>query len=201
VISSLLLLAILIVMAAFPTLRAMREHLLNERLQSLITEELTQDESLAPLPMAGLGESDEILEGGEESEAESHSTLLPTDLTVGKNEVWRFNLKTASPREVRAKIVQFLQKTFSELRPNDPLPQGLGGIQAPGGIQFNLLAPSELVAPLKSELESLAAPPKDEITPPPTNTLLSDPFTWFKNRSRIPLEAGKVRVVIWLQQI
>ena len=33
------------------------------------------------------------------------------------------------------------------------------------------------------------------------NNPLSESFTWYKSRSRAPIPAGKVRVVIWVSQI
>ena len=111
------------------------------------------------------------------------------DVRVGNAEIWRFNMKTDSPHEIRPKIVQLL--TDLKVAADTP---GLGGIEAPGGIQFDLMLPQALVPPLKKQLQKLA-PPAPEGTPG------GETFTWYKNKSKHPVPAGKTHVVIWLSQM
>jgi len=112
---------------------------------------------------------------------------------VGNSEIWRFSLKTDSPYEIRTKVVSIL----TSLRvPSDT--RGIGGIEAPGGIQFDILVNRAIVASLKTQLERLArAPETSSASGDPTG----EPFTWYRNESKRKIPEGKTRVVIWLSQM
>ena len=78
---------------------------------------------------AGAGDADEA----DDADGDAEEVNAP-EIHVGKAEVWRFNMKTDSPHDMRPKIVKLL----SDLK----IPQntvGFAGIEAPGGIQFDLL--------------------------------------------------------------
>jgi hypothetical protein len=127
----------------------------------------------------------------EDDEGESDDADTP-EIHVGKAEVWRFNMKTDSPRDIRPKITQLL--TNLKVPANTA---GIGGIEAPGGIQFDLLVSPDVVPQVKQALEKMApAAPKDV-----ANSPLSETFTWYKNKSKTPIPPGKTRLVIWLSQI
>jgi DNA-directed RNA polymerase specialized sigma24 family protein len=127
----------------------------------------------------------------EDDEGESDDADTP-EIHVGKAEVWRFNMKTDSPRDIRPKITQLL----TDLK----VPAGtagIGGIEAPGGIQFDILVSPDVVPQVKQALEKMApVAPKDA-----GNSPLSETFTWYKNKSKTPIPPGKTRLVIWLSQI
>ena len=73
---------------------------------------------------------------------------------------------------------------------------GIGGIEAPGGIQFDLIVPQTVIPDLKQALEKIApAPPKDQEGSP-----FGETFTWYKKKSKNPLAVGQTHVVIWLAQ-
>jgi hypothetical protein len=114
------------------------------------------------------------------------------DTRVGNSEIWRFNLKTDSPHEIRPRIVQLLR----EMRIPDDTP-GLGGIEAPGGIQFDLLVPQAAVNPLKKQLQAMAPKPPAELADSPAG----ETFTWYMNKSKRKLPEHKTRIVIWLSQM
>ncbi len=101
-------------------------------------------------------------------------------------EIWRFNIKTDNPHEFRFKII----KLFSGLGLSEQT-LGLGGIEAPGGIQFDIQIPENLIKTLKEELEKLI----------PNKVQDKDSFTWYKNKAKKQTLSGKIRVVIWLSQI
>jgi hypothetical protein len=75
--------------------------------------------------------------------------------------------------------------------------QQIKGVNAPGGIQFDLLVPQSAVARLKQELLQLAPPPPDGLADTPAG----ETFTWYKIKSKRKIPAGKARVVIWISQI
>lgn len=111
------------------------------------------------------------------------------EVQVGQGEIWRFNLKTDAPALVRTKILKALKDAgIAETTP------GIGGVEAPGGIQFDLLVPRSAIPILKVQLEKLAGSPNE-------NLPFSETFTWYKNRSKKPIPSGTSRMVIWLSQI
>jgi hypothetical protein len=132
-------------------------------------------------------DEDASVEGGG-----SDDTQDDANVRVGSQEIWRFNMKTDSPHEIRPKIVQLL--TDLNIPTSTP---GLGGTEAPGGIQFDLLLPQSVVPALKKQLQRLAPPTPEGLL---TSTI-GGTFTWYKNRSKHPIPAGQTHVVIWLSQM
>lgn len=115
-----------------------------------------------------------------------------SDLRAGNSEIWRINMKTDSPHEMRPKIVVML--TGLNIPSSTP---GLGGIEAPGGIQFDLMVPQSVVPSLKKQLQKLAPPTPDGLSGSP----VGETFTWYKTKSKHPIPAGLTHVVIWLSQM
>jgi len=210
---------ILFVVAMVPRIRALYERSIERRLDAFnmadLLMESEKEQPLAPLTRGKVvgAEGHEVVDdfAGSESD-DSEDDEKPTqkkknfpDVIVGNSEIWRFNLKTDSPRDVRPKIVQ----TLSELKLPSDTP-GLGGIEAPGGIQFDLLVSQNSISGLRSQLQKLAntlpgsnrnhtsgTGPETSAAPNPG----SDTFTWYKNKSKRQIPAGKARVVIWLSQM
>jgi Putative zinc-finger len=138
--------------------------------------------------------SDEEDSGGDDSIAVEGGggTNDDSEVHVGPNEIWRFMLKTDSPREMRPRIVKILSDL--QVPANTP---GLGGIEAPGGIQFDLLISKNFVPGIKKELQAIAPKPPAELAQTPAG----ETFTWYKNKSKTHLPDQKARVVIWLSQM
>ncbi len=110
---------------------------------------------------------------------------------VGSSEIWRFNIRTDSPEDLREMVKEYLSKIDSMKNVT-----GTDGIKAPGGIQFNLIVPKKVVQGLKNKMHVIA------------NTFIGDStgenneiFTWYKIKSRKRIPQGQTRVVIWLSQI
>lgn len=211
---------ILLGISAGPKVRALYERNI-ERNLSEFTESLSQNDSSeatalnlplsrgkttsAPVtaPDAASGHGGDEFASSEGGESESDDDAAEGsgvdagdsgtgDIRVGNAEIWRFNLKTDSPHEIRPKVVQLLAEL--KIPPGTP---GLGGIEAPGGIQFDLFLSQAVVGPLMKQLQKLA-PPTPEGT---SGSSLGETFTWYKNRSKAPVPAGQTHVVIWLSQI
>jgi hypothetical protein len=130
-------------------------------------------------------------EGDSEAAGDNEEDDTPV-VKAGSSETWRFNLKTDSPHDVRTKIVNIL--TDLKIPSNTP---GLQGIEAPGGIQFDLIVPQAVIPDLKQALEKIAPAPPKELEDSP----FGETFTWYKRKSKNPLAAGQTHVVIWLAQI
>ncbi|MBI3533920.1 MAG: hypothetical protein HY072_00315 [Deltaproteobacteria bacterium] len=107
-------------------------------------------------------------------------------------EIWRFHIKTDSPHEMRLKIL----KLFTELKISSQT-HGTGGIEAPGGIQFDLQVTQELAEKIKNHLTMFF--PKNTDTASDTN--IQNTFTWYKNKVKRAQANGIARVVIWLSQV
>lgn len=179
-----------------PQIRSFYEHRMDQRLQTMIAAEDLSNEGAVPLSR---GKADpesahsDTEFASEETEEPSEEVVVDPNLRVGRGEIWRFNIKTDSPALIRTKIM----KAFAEAG----IPEstaGFGGIEAPGGIQFDLIAPQTAIPQLKAQLEKLAAPGTNSA---PGDTPFSETFTWYKNRSKKPIPSGTSRVVIWLSQI
>jgi hypothetical protein len=113
---------------------------------------------------------------------------------VQEGEIWRFYIRTESPRDVRPKIQQLLKSLdLGEYSTN------ANGLEAPGGIQFDLLVPKANVTPIKQEVDKLAQAILQETGN--LNLNLSQVFTWYRSKSKKPIPAGKTRIIIWLSQI
>jgi hypothetical protein len=205
-----IVLAISLAVSAGPKLRALYERKVERSLTEYNegfssdpsdsgekTAQLSRGNTTAPGgdSQSAVGSDDFGSSEGNESAADSDTENEDEQTTVikaGASETWRFNLKTDSPHDVRTKIVQILADL--NVPPATP---GIGGIEAPGGIQFDLLIPRESVPDLKTALQKIApiAPKDAEDTP------MSETFTWYKTKSKLALPAGQTHVVIWLSQI
>ncbi len=173
-----------------PQVRMLYEKSVDERLEKMIRAE---DYETADVPLArGKADADPnaVSEEHETFQDDAEVGSTHEEMHVGKGEIWRFNVKTDSPSLVRAKIM----KSFAEIGiPSTTA--GFSGVEAPGGIQFDILVPTSSVQSIKSNLEKVAAQQSD----PSAN--FNDAFTWYKNRSKKPIPNGTTRVVIWLSQI
>ncbi len=125
----------------------------------------------------------------DEGTGDSEEATVPSGplASAGRAEIWRFNLKTDSPQEVRGKVAQILH----DLKVNA---QNIRGIEAPGGVQFDLLVAQAIIGELKQSLEKLSV---EKASAAPAQ----ESFTWYKSKSRKPIPSGKTRVVIWLSQL
>jgi hypothetical protein len=74
---------------------------------------------------------------------------------------------------------------------------GIGGIEAPGGIQFDLIVPQTIIPDLKQALEKIAPAPPKELADSP----FGETFTWYKKKTKTPIAVGQTHLVIWLAQI
>ncbi len=195
--------AILFVVAMAPRIRSLYERGLQRRLDEFSLEAtlsdtapdspLTRGRSLPSMQKAaGSVVSDDF-----SSEAETEAEPV----RVGQSEIWRFNFRTNSPRELRNKIVQILKDAGVSAESN------VGGAEFPGGIQFDLLVPVETLAQIKQQLQKLTVglihPPAaaETLEDSDAGTAAREPFTWYKVKSKRALPAGKTRVVIWLSQV
>lgn len=200
-----IVLVILAGISAGPKLRAIYEKGIetsfNEFSQSL--GDLERDSGSAPAVPLSRGKpvtegsspaSDEFSSEGDDEEESSagRSAAQDSEVRVGNSETWRFILKTDSPHEFRPKIVA----TLTSLKVPSDTP-GLGGIEAPGGIQFDLVLAQSVVPGLKKQLQSMAPKPPEELADSPAG----ETFTWYKNKSKRSVPEGKTRVVIWLSQM
>ena len=118
-----------------------------------------------------------------------------TSVEVGRSEVWRFYIKTDTPSELRNQVIA----TLKEIRIFDGTP-GTAGIEAPGGIQFSFNLKQTDVNSLKLSLEKLAPKPI-QASQNQAESSLSQPFTWYKKKSREPVPAGQSHIIIWLSQL
>ncbi len=208
-----------IVLAALPKLQALYDARLQKRLDAVNFAELPVTQ--AP-PQDAAGEEDlsnlddfsgdEIEEGELASDSDSATgTSLraaswegewdPSKLKDSATrssatgaQVWRFILRTDSPQDLRTRVHEALLAAGVS-----PQSRMIHGFVAPGGIQFDVLAPASAIPDLKESLQKLsdahspAEDPQRAESPYPTQ-----PFTWYRNRSKRPLPAGAARVVIWL---
>jgi hypothetical protein len=144
---------------------------------------LTKVESIAPgTPASVATEGDEV--AGEDD-------LPKNSVHAGQSQLWRFTLKTVSPDELRPKVIQALQ----ELNIPAKTP-GLAGSQVPGGIEFDLILPLEIVPNIKHALEKVIPGAVGGKEFP----VGSEIFSWYKVKSRKKIPEGMSKVVIWLSQ-
>ncbi len=202
--------AILSMVALVPKIRTLYEQSLEKRLDHMILADsaIDTDEIDASLPLARgkqpggtpseaahdefAGENEADFE--EDPPAEVTTVSDVRDVRVGNSEIWRFSIRTDSPREIRSKVVQALK----EVRIPEDTP-GFGGIEAPGGIQFDLLIPKSAVAQLKQSLQKIGSSSRN--LQGISSSSSTGAFTWYKNKSRRAIPHGKARVVIWLSQM
>lgn len=196
---------ILVVVAMVPRLRAIYERNLQQRLDSFTLADIAQDDESSPLARGKLSasgaeqspEGDDFMSEHEEEEetpaASSSDTSALGEIKVGNSEIWRFNLKTDSPRDLRTKVVGVLRNIGISSATT-----GGDGVEAPGGIQFDFLANKGQIAAVKQGLQKLSVPSAQSTA---GESPVNDTFTWYKNKSRRQIPAGKARVVIWLSQL
>jgi hypothetical protein len=204
-------LALLVALALAPRARTLYERAIERRLDAFPVADLdptagSGSSNGAPSPTRGKAESDGNPAGtgtredftgeyGEEEDTEASSGNSADDQAkVGASEIWRFNLKTDSPREVQPRVIQLLKS----LGVPTTTP-GLAGIEAPGGIQFDLLVDPSVIGPLRNGLRKLT--PGAATGAAETAPTANAQFTWYKNKSKTRMAAGKTRIVIWLSQV
>ncbi len=145
--------------------------------------------SLDSTPSTEAQESDGF-EGEYESEEEGDSAQ--SSLKAGRGEIWRFILRSESPREYRSKVVELFKNLQMPTEKRE-----FQGLEVPGGIQFDFLVEREKIGSVKDGLSNLSKGVSESIGLPSG----VDSFTWYKNRSKKPLPEGKTRVILWLSQI
>ena len=117
------------------------------------------------------------------------------DIRVGRAQLWRFTLKTVSPDELRPQVIQGLKELG--IPSNTP---GLGGMQVPGGIEFDLILPQSFVSGIKHTLEKLITDDPNasgQKSNPPEE---AENFSWYKVKSKRKIPEDQSQVVIWLPQ-
>ena len=196
---------ILLTVTAGPRMRSLYEHSIEKSLSDFSDSNGLPADAVenAPLARGNVIDAAPIAGGadtyaGEDDNAASESdagevVVDPTsNIRVGTAEIWRFNLKSDSPRAMRTQVAKILAAAgISAATP------GLGGIEAPGGIQFDILVPQAAIPVFKRELQKIAPAAPLGVGDNP----MAETFTWYKNKSKAPMPSGKSRVVIWLSQI
>ncbi|MBU6374971.1 MAG: zf-HC2 domain-containing protein [Bdellovibrionales bacterium] len=186
----------LVILAALPKIRSIYETRLQKRLDSNNFAELSLSQvhaihSPSTTEVSDEFSGDEDYAGDEmESASQEDSNGEADSASSGvqsPSQLWRFNLRTDSPQEIRSKIQQTLHQSGAL-----PSSRYIHGFLAPGGIQFDALIPADKVKDLQEELASYALA-KDA-----QKTTANKPFTWFRNKSKRVLPPGTARVVIWL---
>jgi hypothetical protein len=191
-----IVLVVLVGISSAPKIRALYEksveHSLSDYKDNInLGHSTPEGESVPPLEVAanatqeGRASDDEI--AGEADSAPSANGHF------GHSQLWRFTLKTVSPDELRPLVVKAL--TELKIPPTTP---GLGGIQVPGGIEFDLIVPETVVSELKGILHKLVAKPGEIQSE--TEPEKSENFSWYRVHSKQKLPDGKSKVVIWLSQ-
>lgn len=206
---------VLLIVGAVPRLRTWYETSLEKRLESFnladfISSQFDSDDAseTGDLKMSRgksatgattgtdgvASEAHDEFSGEEEEEEEKPTKGRP--LRLGNSEVLRFNVSTDQPLEFRAKVIQLLKDLGV---PGDSA--GIGGVQAPGGIQFDLIVSNGVAQQLQKQIQKLAGSmPKTFSKSGAPEITGREAFTWYKVRSRRNIPAGKIRVVIWLSQ-
>ncbi len=129
---------------------------------------------------------EEIAEGGD-----SPDTSVLRTLNVGRGELWRFMIRTATVRDLRGKIQRFLSEPSFGVQSTES-----AGREVPGGVQFMFDLQSDRVLTLKERIESLL--PKSALE---SSQQQRPPYVWFRNRARQSVPEGHTRIVIWISQI
>ncbi len=205
-----IILLVLVGISAGPKIRSAYEKGIEQSLREF-TESMNQDQlakQTAPLlrgkslPATVKNPSNQDEFAGEREEEEDaaendQENITDGDIQVGNSEIWRFNVKSDNPHDIRPKIVQILSEIVITGHPtSSDTPQSIGGIEAPGGIQFDLFVPKAAIPNLKKELQKITPKAPEDIS----DTPMGETFTWYKVKSRKPIPSGQTRVVIWLSQ-
>ncbi|MBL7716061.1 MAG: hypothetical protein JNL01_11405 [Bdellovibrionales bacterium] len=207
---------VLLIVGAVPRLRTWYETSLEKRLESFnladfISSQFDSDDSSADADHkmsrgktataaatadGTASETQDEFSGEEDEEEAQPKGRKDRPLRLGNSEVLRFNVSTDQPLEFRSKVIQILKDLGV---PGET--QGIGGVQAPGGIQFDLVINNSIAQQLQKQLQKLASTmPKQTMSRNGVETTTREPFTWYKVRSRRNIPPGKIRVVIWLFQ-
>lgn len=170
-----------------PQLKKIYETRMDYQLKALIAEGENTD---SPSLQRGKLDIDSTYDSefSDVAEEESDTTALAK---TSKAEVWRFNIKTDNPAAFRNQVIRFLSR---DLRLGKET-ANIGGIEAPGGIQFDIVIESKHIPTLKSKLEELSQNSQN------TDSTYGQLFTWYKSRTKKPLPVDHARIVIWLSQI
>lgn len=215
-----IMLVLLVAVSLFPKVRGIYEKNIERRLEAFNLPD-TDISSIKNLPLVRGKDASGIQTGDDFSESEHEDSPDATETETagasitgaegntthppraGKAEIWRFNLRADNAKEVRPKIIQILSEQGV-----GATTKGIGGREAPGGIQFDLLVPSVKIDKINEALQKLAS-----MTPSPKTRIYgggsgnsesnNSPknFTWFKNKSKATLPQGFTRVVIWVSQL
>lgn len=181
------------VLQAGPKITQWQKDQMHRRITAWVSQEDFTDPGL-PLTRGKVIEitptEEDQTEDHEEFSEESDEEPVASPIVVASGEIWRFILKTESPLQSRSRILEYFKERAIQM--SDP---AHSGVEAPGGIQFDIDIPIAEVLKLKQFLSLLSATPLDAATSS------SDSFTWYKTRSKQPIERGKARIVIWLSQI
>jgi hypothetical protein len=187
-----------------PRARTLYETRIHNQLEALnLTEFLKPSKTPNASPTTTQSEVDEgsgdvSSEYGDDSDAEDDAP------GAKRGEIWRINVRVANVRDAQTKTQEILAKSGASR-----VESGALGIEAPGGIQFDLQIKLDEVSTVRTALRSLALPEPEEVDSGITEDLTEarrqlpprKSFTWYKSRSKEPLPEGKVRLVIWLSQM
>jgi hypothetical protein len=202
-----------VVLTTLPKLQSLYESRLQKRLDSVNFAELP----ITQAPLQDISAEEDASqyddfsgdEGEEETGLADHAIQEPAPsewdssaqakaasgtIQVAGAQVWRFILRTDSPQDLRPKVHEALITAGVS-----PQSRMIHGFVAPGGIQFDVLAPAASITKLKEVLQKLSeehSPTQDHTVADHPNP--TQPFTWYRNRSKRPLPNGAARVVIWL---
>ena len=218
-------LAILLGVALIPRVQRLYEASVNQRLDTMIASS-TEDSPINGLPAEragkpeaspaapsaadfteddGTSSSEDLAPVAAEGDSDLDEPRAPDSADTpmpgaGPSEVWRFSLRTSSPKDIRLKMVEKLTG-LGATPENTP---GMKGVEAPGGIQFNLVVDRKWLGEIRKTLKTLngEVAGDDRNTARTQNPLAtSEPLKWYRSASKTPLPAGKTRIIIWLSQI
>ena len=190
---------------AIPKLRSLYDRMTDRRLESYNLAELAPAENLGTQPAGpnhpaqvqqDLGDAsvDTDEEESKPDSKEDTEIVSKGPVKIQEGEIWRFYIKTESPREMRSKIVALLQNLDLTTNTSD-----VRGKEAPGGIMFDLLLTKDGVLKFRTEIDKIAQEILKETGS--ANLALNQIYTWYRSRSKKPIPSGRTRIIIWLSQI
>lgn len=192
---------VFLIVVLIPRVQRYYESQSQSRLESYNMAELApgKDDEKFLTPTTDLNSTEEIAETfasgetGEEIEEgnDSPDTSVLRTLNVGRGELWRFMIRTATVRDLRSKIEKFISDPALGISAAEA-----NGKEVPGGVQFMFLLNSDKVIAVKEKIEALL--PKSALE---SSQQQRPPYVWFRNRARQPVPNGQTRIVIWLSQI
>lgn len=190
------LVMILVTIFGVPKLRTLYERSLDRRLEAYNVKELSPDLNHFPEQKKVTEEADSDSDADTQpGEAAPQAEILSKGpIKVLEGEIWRFYIKTESPHDLRPKIAKTLQDLQLSSSPTE-----LRGLEAPGGIQFDLLLQKDQVITVKQQMDNFAQNILKEMGN--ESLSLNQIFTWYRSRSKKTIPVGKTRVIIWLSQI